>query len=60
MHGHTTPRPSNSDPTAARIADLSDTWLGLYFAGDRIGADRIGAEIAGLISGRIMPMTRQS
>ncbi|WP_299848150.1 hypothetical protein [uncultured Roseovarius sp.] len=55
MHGHTAPRPSISNPIAARIADLSDEYL-TASEGRR---EEIGEEISGLIAGRIIPI-RQS
>ena len=55
MHGQSLPhREPSADPCAARIADLSDEYL-------RASQDRreeIGNEIAALMAGRVVPMTR--
>lgn len=54
MHGHTTPRFRAHDPKAARIAELSEEYLVANARRRR----EIGEEIAGLISGRIVPLRR--
>lgn len=53
MHSHTTPRILSDDPIAARIAELSEEYL--TASADK--KDVISDEIAGLISGVVVPMT---
>lgn len=52
MHGHRTERLPTIDLVATRIADLSEE----YIYADDARRDAIGAEIAGLMSGRIKPL----
>ena len=52
MHGHATPRLGAHDPKAARIADLSEEYL----IADARRRCEIGEEIAGLMSGRALPL----
>ncbi len=54
MHGHTTPRFAAHDPKAARISELSEEYL----VANAKRRSEIGEEIAGLISGRIVPLRR--
>lgn len=54
MHGQATPRLGARDPKAARIAALSEEFL----IADAKRRCEIGEEIAGLMSGRILPMHR--
>lgn len=55
-HTHTTPpQPRSPDPKAARIADLSEEW----FTADPARREAIGAEIAGLIEGKVAPLERK-
>ena len=56
MHGQATPKLSINDPRAARIAALSEEYL----SAPKDRQNEIGAEIAGLISGTVVPMARVS
>ncbi len=53
MHGHTSKRPTVDNPVAARISDLSDEYL----SASPQRRDEIGEEIAGLIAGRVVPLS---
>lgn len=52
MHQHVTPRPESLDPRAARIAELSEE----YITASAERRESIGAEIAGLIAGKVVPI----
>lgn len=50
MHGNPIALPPSSDPTARRIAALSDEYLGA----DPARKEEIGEEIAAMIDGKIV------
>ncbi len=54
MHTHTAPRPISSNPTAERIARLSEEYL----TASPARKEAIGEEIAGMIAGRVVALTK--